>query len=586
MRRGRRLLLLLLLPLAARAGDTYEEKQILRALAELGVEREPRPEGQVVEAVLMVRYEVFVADEPFPTLPNALHVVTTEATVRAELLLAPGQPYVRAKVEESERNLRDLKLFAVAAVLPIKGSVPGRVRLLVVTRDLWSLRLEWGLQFSEGRIDDLLLQVAERNLLGQNQRVLGRFRLDPLAWSAGAYFVDRRLMGQKLHLQPEADAFFRRADGRFEGMSARLAIARPFYDQDQATGFQIDGRVEDRVMRQVRGGAVLLWNDPAFDGDEAIPQVYRAEVLQTRAIYQRQWARGQVWQLTSGVGATRFQATPDEEVVLPRQNRPGFRALVMPQQRMRVYPLLAGSVSSNRFKTFTDLAAYGVSEDVRLGPSLRVNLEAPLAVLGSTANALEVEAAATFAGSPGAWLLEAAAAGEARFEGSEVLDQALVGRLRLATPRLVVGRLLLRGDWTWRAQNTTRTPLALGANNGLRGYPADHFFALTGQRLRFNTEYRSVPLVWSFLHLGGVLFYDAGSIYGQGRALDMQHVLGVGARVLFPQFYREVFRLDVGMPVEGGFLVRFTGGTGQAVPVLEREDVAFDRPIGGLPNQP
>ena len=63
--------------------------------------------------------------------------------------------------------------------------------------------------------------------------------------------------------------------------------------------------------------------------------------------------------------------------------------------------------------------------------------------------------------------------------------------------------------------------------------------------------------------------------------------MGVGLRGLLPQFNREVFRLDLGVPIDGsGFSVTLSGGTGQAVPLTNREDLQFDSTVGNLYNQP
>ena len=46
------------------------------------------------------------------------------------------------------------------------------------------------------------------------------------------------------------------------------------------------------------------------------------------------------------------------------------------------------------------------------------------------------------------------------------------------------------------------------------------------------------------MHLGGVLFYDAGSAFDQSPSFV--HTVGVGVRLLFPQFNTFPFRLDFG----------------------------------------
>jgi hypothetical protein len=62
----------------------------------------------------------------------------------------------------------------------------------------------------------------------------------------------------------------------------------------------------------------------------------------------------------------------------------------------------------------------------------------------------------------------------------------------------------------------------------------------------------------------------------------------MGLRVLFPQFNREVFRVDFGVPISGGsgFVINFSAGSQQAVPLSPEEDRGAESIIGGFENQP
>ena len=158
MRSALALLVLALLagPAAAQEADSYEVRQVQRALAAHGLTPDLAPDGKAIEAVHIVRYEVFVEDEPFPVFLNAFHWLTVENVVRRELLLRPGDAWDADRLLESARNLRALRIFSVVAALPVQAKTPGKVDLLLVTRDLWSLRLEWNLQFTDAQIDQLL----------------------------------------------------------------------------------------------------------------------------------------------------------------------------------------------------------------------------------------------------------------------------------------------------------------------------------------------------------------------------------------------------------------------------------------------
>ena len=111
------------------------------------------------------------------------------------------------------------------------------------------------------------------------------------------------------------------------------------------------------------------------------------------------------------------------------------------------------------------------------------------------------------------------------------------------------------------------------ATTGLRGYQSGEFRVAGGSRLRTNLEYRTLPLVIASIHVGGVLFYDMGSVYGSLSSAQFHQSVGAGLRVLVSQFNRSPFCLDFGVPLEGGgFSVLLSYSTEQPVPLTAAED--------------
>ncbi|MBN4077423.1 hypothetical protein JYT19_00770, partial [Sulfobacillus acidophilus] len=81
-------------------------------------------------------------------------------------------------------------------------------------------------------------------------------------------------------------------------------------------------------------------------------------------------------------------------------------------------------------------------------------------------------------------------------------------------------------------------------------------------------EFRSSPLDFLSLKLGGAAFYDVGNAYNGAKIFAATHSVGVGLRILFAAYNRDVIRLDLGIPIRGpasGFNnALFTVGFGQA----------------------
>ena len=156
------LLVVLLVPGLARAVGypelgTLERGAVDAALAERGLTVDPAPDGKRVGTLHVVNLDVFQpSDGRLFEWFNHFHRTTREHHIRRESLIASGALYDQALVDETVRNLRnqstydanDMGLSGVVAIVPVQTPVPGTVDLLMVTRDLWSLRFnsDWNFQ--------------------------------------------------------------------------------------------------------------------------------------------------------------------------------------------------------------------------------------------------------------------------------------------------------------------------------------------------------------------------------------------------------------------------------------------------------
>ena len=96
--------------------------------------------------------------------------------------------------------------------------------------------------------------------------------------------------------------------------------------------------------------------------------------------------------------------------------------------------------------------------------------------------------------------------------------------------------------------------ITLGGGQGIRGIPLQ---ALVGPNaVLFNLEYRSRALAIRTIHLGFVLFWDAGNAYPRlpgaiPEPAGIIHTIGFGLRILLPQFNRVPLRIDFGYAING-----------------------------------
>jgi hypothetical protein len=582
------------------AGDNYERLRVEQYLGSTGLREDPAPEGKRIRRLQLVRREVFEGDDllvpvVLPTFastwPNLFHAVTRESIIRRELLLHEGDVYSAELAEESMRNLRGLGVLALVRVVPLATDEPGAIDLLVYTRDLWSLRLEQ--QFSgAGSSFELAAQLIERNFLGLNKSLAARFSLAPDIYTFGQTYVDPRVLGGDLRLSESFDVIFNRDHETPEGSTAGLYFGRPFYNIAQRFGFDVNLAYADFVWRDLRDGEVLGYDtrpgsvhgqDCEIGTESCIPLVWDEWRFRLDAAVHFRAGVTYTQTFSAGAGIYDLQTAPNAETGLRESQEQVFYAEVLPPDRRDVYPFVRYRLSLPRFVVFTNLGTYGLSESVQIGPQLDASLLVPLEALGSTGTGLSAHGAATYILAGADMLAQLSAEVWTRLDRGDVVDQRAFVQLRAAGPAWpwLWGRLIMRTYWDGRRNDTQRTLVTLGGDNGLRGYPAQYLFGRGASRVLWNFEYRTLPWMLQSIHFGFVGFYDAGAVYADTSQIDVHHGIGVGARVLFPQFNRSVFRLDVGHALgEPGFSVLLSYGGDQMVPLTQAEDAAAANGLG------
>lgn len=579
----------------------YESERMAAALARRGRAVDTAPEGKRIAFVAIEREEVFAPNElelPIilprfaPTWPNEFHWLTEEHVVRRELLLGAGDRYEQARIDESERNLRGLGVFALVRVVPVRGDQPDTVGLLVYTRDLWSLRLETTF-VGVGDAFRLSTQLWERNFLGRNKSLAARAFLDPVTLFAGQLYNDPRVLGGDLSLRESFDVIVNRSSGELEGSRGAMTLALPLRDLRQSWSWSASVSYADQVARGLLGSEVAthrvvpgegleLCLEPARD---CIRQVWddRSYAASISTSYQHGVRYRQSFGLSAAASDREVQENAETE--LRPDQRATFERELLPLARRQIYPAFSYALWVPEFERYHDLGTFGQSEIVRTGPDLAASVSFPLRAFGSSSDSVR------FAGSLGYVLGDGHALGElslgvdARLEDGRVVDQSLGAVLRGATPSWFFGRFVAYGDWSAQRRDTSKLSVTLGGDNGLRGHDSGAVAIVSGDRLRANVEYRTRPLVLASIHFGGVLFYDMGSVYTELARAPVHQAVGAGLRVLFPQLNRTPFGLDVGVPLEKhaclrrgpcpGFTALLSYGTEQVVPLTAADDASI-----------
>ncbi len=563
-------------PLAGQDPTLYESERLARVTQARGYRVATAPEGRRIAFVEVAREDVLTEDEPWPTWPNALHWLTQEDVVRRELLLDVDDAYVEERVQESMRNLRALGIFALVRIVAVEGPDPQSVGLLVYTRDLWSLRLEMGFS-GTGEAFQSTVQLTERNLFGRDKQATVRLDIDPKAFSVGEVYADGRFAGEKLSFAESFDLIINRDSGEPEGSQGGLSFGRPFYDLSERWSWGLSASYSVFVRRLLQGADVVSFREsdegPLEVCEEPGPECVRG-VWASRSYGGSgsvTYRRGERYKqsFTLGFGGSDLEVEAHEETRLRPEQEELFEQELLPIARTQVFPSLSYGLSLPRYVVFQNLRTFGQSESVRVGPAISASFAFPLAALGSSSSGMTFSYGAGYVWAPSDALLDASVGAGARLEDGRVSDQSISAQLRGATPPWLLGRLVGRLSWFGQREDTSRAQVTLGGST-LRGYESGAFRVISGNSIRGNLEYRTLPVdIWS-VHLGGVLFYDAGSVYASVDDVAMHHAAGLGFRLLFPQFNRSVFRFDFGVPLDDeGFRIVVGYGSSQAVSLGE-----------------
>jgi hypothetical protein len=553
-----------------------ERRSLRRILALHGYELEPSPWGKTIRKVIVHNEEVF-AEANWLEFFNIFHVTSKPGSVRAEVVVEDGEPWSDERVLESTRRLRDPLYSSIVIAVPVKTGDPDQVDLLVITRDVWSLRLntKWDIQGSN--LLGLTMSLSENNFLGRRKTVAVGLTMDQGAIAAGPLYIDKNFLGQHIDFRARVDKIFTRKtldvfapDGthiptgdpggiqdesklRSEGTAITAQMTKTLWSLRSTWGYGWSFSYRDSVSRSYLFTGVRRFDDPDTAEAEMLPREYRLRTWSARASATRQWGTDLKHSVEAGYNVSSIQPslldTPIFQGVDPTV-LDHFRETVFARDEVASYPFVEYSLFEPRYVTVRNLDTYELAEDLRFGPSLSLGIAQTFRTLGSTYRFTRPSASAgwTFPwGRDG--FARISAGGQVRLQEGETIDNTATGGVRIATPTLAsLFRVLLQASVDTRWNDAPPDDYyTLGSDNGLRGYGVAEFFG--DRRVIGQLEARSVPYHFWVLGLGGVVFYEGGSVASSFKQMQYFHDVGFGLRMLIPQSSRELFRFDLAFPL-------------------------------------
>ena len=564
----------------------FERASLARGLEKRSLTIDPAPWGKQVAKIHIYVEDVF-AEKNWLRFFNVFHFTTRESALRDELTIQEGDMYSDDLVAESQRRLHDPLYTSVVVLVPVKSAEPGKVDLFLVTRDVFSLRLNTQYQFQESSLTYLSISLSENNFLGQRNLAAMRMIMDQGAIAIGPLFIDKNLLGSHLDFRVSADEVITRQnlqvtdpqlpnpsypttdpqgieDGgglRVEGHDLSIQLTRPLWSLASEWGGGATFSYSNAIARRFLGTGIRGFDDPG--SMVPLPEEWRQKRTSVTANALRRWGDDFKQQVTLGYTytstSTGFLGNFPTDPVL----RSDFSAFVLPRTENVSAPYVGYSFFTPTYKTVRNVTAYELAEDLQLGPYLDSSISQGLRTLGSDYHF-------TSPSISGGWVfpwchdgsINPSAGASLRIQpftlrdGSQVntIDNSASASLRVVTPSTEYYRIVAQASVSTLWNSSQGQFLAIGGDPTLRGYVINQF---TGQRVvSGQIELRTMPLPWWVLRLGAVAFYEVGGAAPSLGQMDhaLFHDVGLGVRALIPQTSRDLFRVDVAFPLQATVL--------------------------------
>lgn len=560
----------------------YEREAIDKVRKTLGnAPIDESPEGKVIESVEIARFEVLderdlpgnrrdavvvnVAESPDVPLPdvfNAIHVVSKDYVIRREMLLKEGDVYRATLVQETARNLRSLAQLSQTNIVALAGSDSNKVRLLVVTKDLWSLRLSYDLTATPGGIESFTFIPQETNIGGQHWGANLRYVYQPLSNTFGFGLRVPRIGWSRIGASAGASVTTNALTGNVEGQGISAGVGQPLFSTRTPWAYNLSGSftagVARRYVNAKLAGYKLELPDAATTEEKnaatIIPFQYRSLRSEVSAELTRSYGWATKFNLTGALNYSAQSYRTIDDALYPQPLIDQFVARNIPIGERRVGPSLTASTFRNEFLALTDVQTFALQEDVQLYQSLSATVYPYFDAFGSSRNVFGGSLAAGYTlpirGGRQSGFIAARVATFAELEATSrarVSDGSYSASLRLVTPKTAFGRLVVAGSFANRYANYLNQRVGLGGDTRLRGYPSNFY---TGKDLLIgNVELRSPSFRFLSLQVGGVAFFDIGDTPDGIEKTVLKQSVGAGIRVLIPWLNRVVARGDLGFPL-------------------------------------
>ena len=536
---------------------SYEQQAVEEVLAARALAIDPTPLGKRIARIHVANLDVFSANTGWLRALNNLHRTTLEPTIRRELLVQVGQPWNEQVIAESERILRNPTFTSFVVLVPVVSAQEAEVDLLVVTRDLWSLRTNSEFVNQEGQFTSLKVAAAENNLLGRRKHVSLILEMDQGEYSLSTRWRDLNVLGKRWEFVFRPRLLFSRETDKLEGTQSYTRVVYPLWSLASKWGVYIEGTHRNAIARSFQGQSLATYDDPGTPEVEEIAQEFRLKQFALTSRITRSYGR----RFKHIVGAGHELLSKRPEALLRPELSPettaAFARDLFPRSEVSSAATVEYKFFEPRFVTYRNVNTYDLPEILQAGPNLSADIALALQRLGSTTNFVRHRLSAHYLFDFDARsLIRIGASLARRLERNSNgnindLDASYGVNWFAATPQLPGAlRLVSYGDVRLRSEDQENDIVQVGGLD-LRGFEVGAFGGTS--YLRSSVEIRSAPVRFGFMRVGSLAFWDMGHAANSPGDLQPRHNIGVGLKALIPQTGESLSFLYWALPLGSEF---------------------------------
>jgi len=489
-------------------------------------------QGAIIGEIIFDKQNVFDTSQPGENnalyrLANRWHIITRDSVIRHQLLFAPGDPFSRRLIEETERLLRKNAFFYDVKIEAIRYE-NGLVDIRVWTRDLWTLMPGISISRSGGE-NRVRFSLSERNLLGRGISLRANYVDNVDRESTSIQYFDRNLgrTWTSLFLEfadsSDGDTTHIKLIRPFFQLDARWSAGGTFYENTREVSFyDLGNEVAEYAADTDRHSAFFGWS-PGLQND-----------------WVHRWSAGIVYDSND------FSAVPG-----------GTLPAVIPEDRKLVYPFLGVELLEDRFEPTSNRDQIGRTEDFFLGTRLWASIGYATEDFGADRESIlyRLEASSGFGSmEKKALLLSSALTG--RFDEGKSANQELSVTTRYYNQISDKRLFFMTLDASYGENLDLDNLTDLGGDTGLRGYPLRYQTGESRLLLTIEERYFTDWYPFRLFRVGGAVFADIGRVWGDNplgsQPLGWLKNIGLGLRLAPTRASgRDVIHIDIAFPLDG-----------------------------------